>query len=125
LSFSLLVTPTVVVVSILLRHSAPNEELAQVYVSLGGMLSVASLLSIWVLVAALIEHRPVWTDRVARWAWLWAVASCAVLAFLGLTGSGSQTVGALLVYAAGLFAIGYGGVGLVIAALPRWGRSGR
>jgi hypothetical protein len=120
LSFSVVVVPTLIVVSVLLRRTPPDGDVALVYGAAGMVLSLASVLSIWVLVAAVLERRPVWGDRGARWAWLWAVASCAVLAYLGLTGSGSQTVGSFLIYAAGRFAIGYGGIGLLIAALPRW-----
>jgi energy-converting hydrogenase Eha subunit A len=119
LTFSAVVMPTLIVASILLRRSAPNGDVALVYEAAGLVLSLAGVFSIWVLVAAILERRPVWRDRGARRAWMWAVVSCATLAYLGLTGSGSHTVGAFVIYAAGLFAIGYGGVGLLIAALPR------
>jgi hypothetical protein len=118
-AFSAVVVPALVAASILLRHAMPDDFWALVYGAGGFVLPLAAVLSIWVLVAAVLERRPVWSDRGGRWAWLWAVASCATLAYLGLAGSGSNTVGSFVIYFAGLFAIGYGGVGLLIAALPR------
>ena len=122
LGFSLFMTPAVIVASMLMSHTAPKHW-GGIYVMLGGFMAVANLLSIWLLVAALAERRPVWTDRAARWAWFWALGSYAALGYLGVTRAGSNTLGAFLAYAAGLCAIGFGGVGLLIAALPRWGRS--
>ena len=119
LSFSAVVTPAVILVSILLRRPVTDPGKAMVLGWFTLALSLASLLSTWTLLAALLEHRPVWSDRLARAAWVWAALSCVILGASGWVGRTSPTMGAALLYGAGMAAVGFGAIGLGVSAMPR------
>ena len=124
LSFSGIVTPAVIILSVLLRRPVTNPDKAMVLGWFSLALSLASVLATWTLLAALVDRRPVWTDRLARRAWVWAAFSCLTLGVLGWVGRGSATLGAALLYGVGMSAVGAGLIGLTISALPHRGRSG-
>jgi hypothetical protein len=104
-------------------HLSPDEgalALTMIVPALG--LALMSVMASWLLVAELMERRPVFGDRQGRWLWLWTLVFSGTLLVLGVAGSASQTVGRTLLYASGLLAALIGGVGLVISAIPRWSR---
>jgi energy-converting hydrogenase Eha subunit A len=108
-----------------LDPSDQSEGLAMMVVALG--LALSSVMASVLLVAALLERRPVFSDRRGRWLWVWTLVFCAACVTLGLINRSTQTMGQGVLYGSGLLVALIGVLGLAISSIPRWKRraSGR
>jgi hypothetical protein len=81
-------------------------------------LVVMTVLSFWLLLAALLERRPVFGNRVGRRVWTWAFAMWIGMGWLGWSSHGVGTLGSAALFAASLVIVVSGSIGLVVCALP-------
>ena len=103
-----------------LDPSDQSEGLAMMVVALG--LALTSVMASVLLVAALLERRPAFSDQRGRWLWVWTLVFCASCVTIGLVNRSSQTIGQGVLYGSGLLVGFIGVLGLAISAMPRWKR---